>query len=485
MNTKFYQFKNLFTHYITFCYVLFLMFLVSCMPDSLTKFKKNEVKKTPPVENPGTGSDPAKPDLKTLQFFQVKNITQKNTTYQLHKYGAGNSTANCEIKISDLTDGQTLLTDEVNDIVCWLEADETQLYFNGADFQTNIPAGYCDYIQVRPYYFWNAPPVNTQKTLKSVTCENSSVGNCVALGGPNVLSDYDLSCLGNYTAAGGPNCDEGYVRTISYSVDALNVVTATSSYAACGGKRTSCLLGPGVDFSVDKYGYPRPIDYLAITGESINYSVTAPGPLGKGYGSNKYIANFTSNFTTGLNTYDYTTIGSSTGMEMFSNTSQTTSRSYTSLGITNFDPSLTGASLAGVDLGQDPLKSADAYLYQTSSTSWTTLSSPRSFQIKPFYEFSCLNYAHEVKGRVRVQIREWNQIFQTPVASFTELAEASPIRLLKQSANATDYETSGVGYWNDISNWDAPFAFGPNTGAVPTTPNDITSYGFNFPYLGY
>lgn len=457
--------------------------LQGCMPDSLTKFQKDAPKKaTASATVTSSPSDP--PDLTSLSTFQLKNITQKSTSYHLHKYGTGNSVADCEIPIGSLTDGQTLLTDQSNDILCWLEGDETQLFFSGSDFQVNVPAGQCEYVQVKPYYFWNAPPVNTQKIVKTVTCADPTTATCIALGGVSVA---DATCAGDYTSLGGPNCDEGYVTINSYAVPAAGAAVMTTATNACGGKRTSCYGGPGVDFAVSPTGYPIPINYLAYNGQSINYSVTAPGPLGKGFFSNHYISNFTRTYSTGLDTYDYTTIGSLTGMERFGRNSQTQTLTYTDLLDGTFD---TGSGVvtgddAAVDGALDPLKSADAVLYKTGTTTWITLGTARSFTVQPFYEFSCLNYAHEVKGRIRLQIREWNQKFQTPVASYTEVSESAPTRLLQQSANSTDYETSGVGYWNDISNWDTPFPYGASAAYVPTFPTAVANYGFLFPYLGF
>lgn len=485
-----------------FGFLLTTLLLQSCMPDSLTKFKKEEtVKKTTASATTTTVSPSAPPDLTTLKTFQLRNITEKSTSYHLHKYGVGNSVVNCEINVSDLTDGQSALTDQTNDILCWLEADETQLFFNGTDLQVNAPAGYCEYIQVKPYYFWNAPPANTKKVVKTVSCSDPTSTNCVALGGPAAAN---LTCAGDYTSQGGPNCDEGYVQHNVYTVAAdtpatvgppatpfiVGAASVTTSTTACGGKRTNCYGGPGVDFKVNRYGYPVPLDYLAYGGQSINYSITAPGPLGKGFGSNHYISNFTQSFKAdplvSIYDYDYTIISGTTGLELFGLTSDTANYSYAAL--SSVHDTTSDANLnAAVDVGVDPLKSADAYQVKTT-TSWATLATPNKYKVQPFYEFSCLNYAHEVKGRIRLQIREWNQNFQQPVASYTEVSEASPARMIKQSINITDYETSGVGYWNDVPAWDVPFDYGSSAAYVPAAgvyPMPLTNNGFLFPYLGF
>ena len=460
------------------------LFFTACMPESLTKYKQDPPPKGEPSNpstpsDPGTGSSETPPNLTILKSFQLKNITQNSTTYHLHKYGVGNASSACEIPSSTLADGSTQLTDQSNDILCWLEADEVQLFFNGASFQLNAPPGQCDYIRVSPYYFWTHPPANSKKVVKTVECDDSSNGLCIGLGG---VTEADTKCVGDYTSTDGPNCDEGFV-----TINAYAVLQGKQSFAkitkACDGKRVNCYGGPGVDLSVSKKGFPIPMNYLAFNGESVNYSITAPGPLGKGYFSNHYISNFTQTFSTGLNTYDYTKTSSNTGMELFGRTSSTSSPTYSNIGDASFDNSagLTASSIAAVDYGLDPLKRADATLRKNGEKTWETLASPITYTTQPFYEFSCLNYAHEVKGRIRVQIREWNQEFAIPITS--EVAESAPQKLLRQSANATDYEISGVGYWNDIPNWDSPIEFGPSVGLVPLMPTAIGDKGFAFPYL--
>jgi hypothetical protein len=169
-----------------------------------------------------------------------------------------------------------------------------------------------------------------------------------------------------------------------------------------------------------------------------------------------------------------------------------TTQTYNAIADTSFasNSGVAGNDPAVFDIALDPLKG-------TSST----------YKVQPFYEFSCLNFAHEVKARIRLQIREWNQIFQRPVASYTEVEQAAPIRLLRQSLDEDDLEESGIGLWNDIVNWDTPFLYSAannagtecNTGfpardlsgcfapikADDTTATIPTVYGFLFPYLGF
>lgn len=498
---------------LSFISLLILFSLLQgCMPDSLTKFKKDEPKKATDTTQSVGETSTTPPDLTTLGVFQLRNITQKDTSYHLHKYGAGNKTAACEIPTNQLTNGNQVLVDDQSDILCWLEAEEMQLFFNGADFQINVPPGFCEYIQVKPYYYWNDQPKNTFKTVENVVCAESNA-SCASVGGPQ---DADLRCEGDYTLAGGPNCDEGTITLYSINVTAdvpenpdtpaiefkNGLISQIRTTIKCGGKRTNCYGGPGKDFAVNTGGFPIPIDYLAYTGQSVNYSVTSPGPLGKNYGGNQYISNYTQTFTNGVYEYDYTKINTFTGMDSYSKfipasaSRFVTSASYNDIGDSSFavNNGVVATSTAITDIALDPLKG-------TSS----------GYRVQPFYEFSCLNFSHEVKGRIRLQIREWNKKFESPSVS-SDVEEGSSANLVKQSLDEDDYETSGIDYWNDVSNWDTPFAFsGPNNTAgecqtytainapvvrnysecyAPykldsTTATGKTEYGFLFPRFGY
>jgi len=337
------------------------------MPDSLTKFQKDETKK-PDTTSTVVASPSAPVDPTTLASFQLKDISQVAPSYHLHKYGGGNKNTECKIAKTDLTDGFTGLTDGKNDILCWMEADELTLYFNGANLQVNSPTSACEYTQLKPYYYWDFPPVNSKIILKNVICASNTGANCLAqTGGRGPTTATKQSCLGDYTALGGPNCDEGYITTTTYNITESAAgppvvpatMTSSESTVACGGKRSNCYGGPGVDYKVDTQGMPAATDYLSYIGLSLNYTIAAPGVAagGKGFSTNHYIANFTTLFSTidpdptiKSTIYDYTksipkpgspnlSVASTTGFDAWANKSAISSSylSYQDNGIVNYD----------------------------------------------------------------------------------------------------------------------------------------------------
>jgi len=461
------------------------------MPDSLTKFQKDETKKSAPAAAVVT-SPTAPVNVADISSFQLKDITSSGVTYHIHQFGFGNSTKECSIPKADLTDGNQGLQNTVNDIVCWLEADEVALNYNGAQFQINSPIATCDFVEIHPYYYWNAPPANTVKILKEQKCDSGSVG-CTA----SAPSDSDKVCYGDQTPSGGKNCDEGFIQINTYnktapSADGLTpgVDSLISSVKIdCAGKRSNCYGGPGPEHAFDFIKRPVATDHMSYLGISLNYRITPPGivPGGKQFDGNFYISNYTTLFATTQYDYDYTKIlsgvTSATGLDRFSKTSSTSHKTYTELGITNFDnkAGIVAGSIAVVDIANDPLKTANSSLIKKFGD-WGF--EARDFAVNPFYEFSCLNYAKEVKGRIRLQIREWNKQFVAPTATNTEVSESAPASLIKQSANITDFETSGVDYWNDVASWDFIYNYGSSAGTIPAT-SGVLSTGYLFPKDGF
>lgn len=462
--------------------------LVGCMPDSLTKYREEPVKSEATSGGSTSTSTTPSVNLSTLSAFQIKNISPTTkTTYHMHKFGQSFAATDCEIPVANLGDGETLLTNAngvtdtgANDIVCWLEAEELQLYHNGFDLQINVPANYCEYVRVSPFYFWKWQPANTQKVLKEVVCADA--GYCAA-GGPVTLSKVDKECEGDYskqTPNAGPNCDEGSVIVNTYTYTSPATITVTSSETKCGGKRTACYGGPGVDYHVDNYGYPESWDNLTYDGATYTYSAKK---MSGNYSGNRYLTNYSNLFSTGTYTYDYTTISSISGMEAFSNYSTTGSSTYTAQGLgSKYDnicntgagamgcSGLTAASSAAIDYAMDARKAAHTTAGGT-------------YDVQPFYEFTCLNWAEEVRGRIRLQVREWNQKFSSTTVAGDQVNRSNHSRLKKHSANSTDYETSGIKYWNDVSDWDTISSYGSQAGYVATS-SAINSYGFSFPGSG-
>lgn len=453
--------------------------LTGCMPDSSTQWKEKP-KVTEATSSGGdSSSTTSSVDVNSLTAFQLEDITEDDTTYHMHKYGAANAEVDCEIDNDDIADGETLLQDGVNDIVCWLEAEELQLYFNGAKLRTNIAPSMCEYIAVLPYYFWHWQPAQTIKYLKAQTCEDESSVGCATAGGAYTPTAEMLECEGDYSKLTdpGPNCDNGVVRTYNYKVlSGASVGTADPdtpyTELKCGGKFSNCMNGPAKDYKVDAKGYPIWLLTAAWDGSSVPLDITAPEK--KGLKQNYYISNYTNLFATGTYTYDYTTVGSVSGLENFS--------------IYEGGASFTYADLEAVS--STSVGFASKYIYAGAMTDTAiryvaqdALKTSGGVEVNPFYIFACTNYDWEIKARIRLQIREWNQKFTSTTTAGDQVNRSNHSRLKRHSSNSTDYETSGIGYWNDRSDWDTPNDYGSVSAYIPAS-SASSAAGFLFPAHG-
>lgn len=478
--------------------LLSLTLLTACMPDSMTKYKETPVKavagssgssSTTTTTTTTTGTD-----ISTLGYFQVQDVTAVNPAYYLHKYTASSdATQECQIDNDDLLqDDSTQLSSvdtATNDIACWMETEESKLYFNGAKFRVNVAADTCDYVTVTPYFFWQYKPGTTNKHIIISDCDAvCAIAYPTQCGGQLDYTDAQLSCKYNYSDFGesGPNCDPGTVTTYTYSIhdedtssagcDFTGSTAPTISETDCGGELNNCLAGPGVDFSSASDGWPTTKYYYAVDG--LSEDIVIDSPFSKGHSSVRYASNFTNicedpDNDANVYKYGFTSVTpQSIGLQAYAddNTS-TTAITYAGLGEGFAAGDVVGgvlATTAATPLVDDPFKLTN-----------------------PYYEFTCLNFASEVKGRIRVQIRDWNRIFTRPSgvntwSTLDEVARANHSKLRKQSSTSTDYEGPGLGYWNDFMDWDTNTRYGAinQPAANSCEVGNVDNIGFAFPGAG-
>lgn len=469
------------------CKIIFslfsLMALTACMPDSMTKYKV-EPKKAEATSSSGGSSGGSTTstgtDVSTLGYFQVEDVSNVTPSYYLHKYtGTSDATQECKIDNDDLLDDDETALSSVstgtNDIGCWLEAEESKLYFNGVKFRVNVAPDTCDYVTVSPFYFWQYQPGSTSKVLNKYTCDDAS---CSALCNAE-FTDAQLACVYDYTDSDGPNCDTGSVTINTYTISDTDTSTAGCQAGApvfsdqtvtdCNGERYNCLAGPGVDFATIN-NYPTMKYYYAIDGLSEDIEIASP--FSKGHSSVRYVSNYTKmcQDSTSVDPYLYlfTDAGGTNGLYQYTRNSSAATTTHGALGFTASQAAI--ATTAASNYVDDPYKG-----------------------INPYYEVRCLNFADEVKGRIRIQVRDWNQIFTRPSgvntwSTLDQVARANHTKLRRQSVNSTDYEGTGLGYWNDFIDWDTDDFYGdgttPSPSAISCTAGNLTNEGFEFPGAG-
>ena len=347
------------------------------------------------TSNATTATSPPVGVVNDLAGFYVTYVTSTKYTYNIHRGGNATTATMSSADSYDYTLPCVINpTDPFTDIMCYLEADELDLYFNGLTLQYNMPSTLCTYSEViLPWYFKypiGAGPGNSSVTTDTTASPPSVTDNSNSLNG-TAFCAYDFSkWVENFTPAQlaspalplppgaallsvslatsssgalGPNCCFGnYVQTTATT--AVPAVAPTVTESSWGGSLSNCIGGPAVAASsaTKVGGIPIPsIAYVAGTG--VNAVSTVAAPIASLKVGNMSVANY-----------------------------------FTS---TNYNNSATFP--AAFNTAQNP-----TLPFQTPLASVTTGMGPISAVTPAFYEFQCLDTAKELKARIRVLVRSWD-----------------------------------------------------------------------------
>lgn len=237
-------------------------------------------------------------------YFKLTNTAPVILNYKLHKTGAGNKSALCEVTDTNpLTNAGFRTADPLlsppgtskNDITCYLEAEELSLRAGGLSFQIEASPNTCEFVSYGPFSYYNRMPGTSSGSYTAVVCmtdetnqshintlnpgpyDNSSflsydtgggvfantscntvlsestplagdgaLGNVPRIRQPFPLPEKDQHlCMYDYTEAGGPNCDEGVISIREYQVTYDSAKADASGQAA----RTSAEATAKADYS--------------------------------------------------------------------------------------------------------------------------------------------------------------------------------------------------------------------------------------------
>jgi len=464
-------------------------------------------KVSPELKNANSStSDTTTPIDVTEYYFKLQNRSSLLLNYKLHKTGAGNKTANCEIKNTVQLSNDLYRTNQAaNDITCFFEAEELSLYASGFSFSLDASPNTCEYVAYTPFSYFNNIPGDSSSVINEVKCTGSAsqalVNSQAGLQGftttysgggrltcgqatdlalssgsrlPFLISnDADL-CLHNY-ANTGENCDVGTIV-----INTLNVVqpddptvpvssSLSSRTVNCGGQVRNCVQGP------------IRTEFPALTGTSIQrlapttfntaYSKTYdfPGLLQNSRAGNFIYSNYRRNLAS-LDV-DYISSVNLTGpyrsafstastfnpevMEYFSRgiLFSSTSSSPGDTGYVGILDSLTGQSESTYSVNLGLNKSNFKYSRPLAADPFYGLA---GYRVNPFYTFHCLDSAYETKARIRLVVREWDRVF--PSTNDLELLSDINLGVNSRQDNPTGVEIPGDfdssnGY-NDLRDWD-------------------------------
>ena len=372
----------------------------------------------------------------TFTISGVGSKSDVSINYHTHRVGPTiNSNTECSISSTAMANESITSTTTEQDITCFVEAKELDLFRNGLKFQINVDSGVCEFVSVRPYWFWQFPPgvtgnwrsSNTETSTVIISATHTAsymtheLGSCeLCDNGPCPSSTAAPSCTYDYSGLSineNPgNCDQGtkleYIMkwddlasattTHCYTATSLNADNGGEPYiqdaTACGGSFYNCAVGPGKDY-LNVSGIPVGgliAAHNGLTNEEIN---SFKVPIEVLYEGNIYLANYTTACRANDSTYN------TTSFYNFANTD----RGYPTSTSSDFDSRQNGA--------------------------------------QPAYEFRCLSGSYEVKARISVFAREWDSAFSTTLHTSQLVAMTSS---LMDGGTTTNF----IGRVNDYPDWD-------------------------------
>ncbi len=447
-------------------------------------------------------------------YFRVTNNSPTVLNYKLHRTGAGNKDANCEIKSTSVALSNDLYVGNASvphndpaklyDISCFMEAEELALFFNGLSFNVEASKNTCEYIGYAPFSYFDAIPGTSTSTYYGITCDDTAAApanSATALAGAptytssagnvacnemvsfglnagtrtklNTAIDTKTLCKFDYATQeiyNKQNCDEGTVTINLTSITTTQDATGANIYTPkalapivvkCGGNATNCVGGAIRNVS-SLSGLMRGME-ISNTNLDTNFTKTYSLDKTQKDGQSLYSPNLNIiNYRKGLAALDLNYINYS-------------STSDSNWGDSNFnklfDPNLMEKYAANkYPDGITPLitnsmittqinVSTDVYGYPYAADPFLGYSGKK---VNPFYTFYCMDRAFDIKARIRMVVREWDRVFPTSTANMELISDSHivlpPAGERRMDIPFTEEENPGdpgmANLYNDIPDWD-------------------------------
>lgn len=445
-----------------------LLVLASCNETISPELQQGGVV-TPPGGGPTEPTDPEGPQ----HYFKLTDSSNPTLEYLIHKSGSGNKEAKCEIT-SQSTPFSKATYKPNHDITCFLEARELALYHSGFSLTVTSSPQACQYVQYRPFSYYNRVPGDSTGNYNVSRCDNYG-GPALTLPCNTAVSttitsptqfpapgpdDYSELCRFNHNDQ--EKCDIGIInvtettyRSEDDGAGGLNHFSTTETKRIeCGGQPRFCVQGPyakdsnnGKDFTPNggiRYGTDEKSEFV----KTISYEgLQEKNRLGTYVYANyrRNLANYTIAYGEDDDSVPY--------KQAFA-------------GIKDFHPQLiTEYALDGLSFlayhGQTvPVSEAGRYSAKPLAADpfmglYSTTHPRYDYTVQPFYAFECLDNSYEVKARIRLVIRDWDRIRSEDVAIADDVELISDIFRIPQGS-VVDQDLSGNYYpWSRQDNNDA------------------------------
>jgi hypothetical protein len=402
------------------------------------------------------------------------------------------------------------------DISCFFEAEELSLYYSGFKFEVSASPNTCAYIGYAPFSFYDKIPGNSSTTYSYVSCDPAAVTAGVGTSATtSAATAYDFPSAGNlncgqyvdagFTAGTGPigrkmrlveneqelcefnyldkKCDEGIITIMEYQVShtvgqagppvvlPVTAVTPTKREISCGGNHLNCVDGPIKNLS-NIYAASSTELNQATYNEAFSkeYSYAGNYPAKS---SNKRYANFRRNLANP--NIDFVDSDQNLGVPYLDASTGYVSKFGGLVPETSFQPLLMdyysynyrwdGASSV-VDT-VSPNTIAGSLKSQTVINGYTAepyAAEPflgfGSHRVNPFYTFYCFDEDLDIKGRIRMVVREWDRLLpSTSISTMTYISDIGSLTGSRQDyAYGQTTENPGdpdaYNAYNDLEDWD-------------------------------
>ena len=239
-------------------------------------------------------------------------------------------------------------------------------------------------------------------------------------------SDEDL-CRYNYGNIKGPNCDLGVITITNHEYSYTPAQdanpptlghTVSTRQVVCGGKVGNCAAGPLKSETDIKADWSSAlIIYETVKNEAFSQKREYESLIGTKYETFHY-ANFRRNLANPHIEYDLLSgnlvnyVNAFTGMtEIFPTL------------MTNYAAGKLYNNVTNIP-GTDPYTDSIPNQRRTKALAAEAFMGLEGLRTSPYYTFYCLDGAKEMKGRIRMMVREWDRFFSTNLNTFDLITDA-------------------------------------------------------------
>ena len=459
--------------------------------------------------NATTPTSPNTPVAPDEYYFAIENSSDTLLNYKLHKTGATNRTAKCEVRsTTQLSNDIFRGNPAANDITCYFDAEELSLYHSGFSFEIKASKNTCDFVGYQPYGYYNRIPGDSSSSFYQVTCGSDQTNAThVATAAANLgidLTDSSTTTIGcnqwviddtiiaantrnrftptsdaelcrfNYTNGNKEQCDVGEitvneVQVVYTPATATEPATLTQQITprlvTCGGAISNCVRGPTKKIADDT------VRITEITQTQLNKDFELEykydGLTGSGNGIFEY-ANFRRNLANA--NIDFVTSSGLPGAyrsvwadPVFGKIFEPRVADYfsTNLMHDNATPLISAARL-----DQEARRNSTWYAVPLAGDPMLGIS-----KVNPFYTFYCFDTAFDMKSRIRMVVRDWDRVFpnSADLELLSDLYKNSTARQDVPGLVELPNDNDDYIMFNDLNDWDdlvpmdrTPGSFDPN-----------------------